>query len=134
MEDTDDREHTSEWRAAKVVDVHRGGRYATSECKVFLVREWLKIRCESNMGAVFQHSGSPEGVAFWVKPKEDLFLGGFDSPNPAEMIFPLHPGDRRLLQFFTLRHDSCVGVGFEPSVMVDETWLDGEPSPTVVLR
>lgn len=123
-----------EWNSAKAVDVHRGGLHAASECKVLLVREWLKIRCESTMGAVFQHSGNPEGVAFWVNPRPDIFLEGLDSPNSAEMIFPLRQGDRRLLQFFTMRRDGCVGVGFDPSVMVDETWLEGEPAPTVVLR
>lgn len=122
-----------EWRNAKQVDVVRGGGYAPAQCKVFLVREWIKIKCELTLGAVFQHSGNTEGVAFWVRSKENI-MEDMMATNPAEMIFPLRQGDRRLLQFFTLRHDSCTGVGFDPSVMVDETWLDGEPGPTVILR
>ncbi len=122
-----------EWRNAKQVEVLRRGVYFESDCKAYLVREWLKIKCELPVGAVFQHSGNPEGVAFWVRPKAELIMD-MNSPNPGEMLFPLRQGDRRLLQFFTLRHDSCIGIGFEPSVMVDETWLEGEPAPTVVLR
>jgi hypothetical protein len=98
------------------------------------VREWLKVKCDSNIGAIYQHSGNPEGIAFWVRPKTDLWSGGMEDKNPGEMLFPLRVGDRRLLQFFELRHDSCVGVGFNPSVLVDETWIEGDSAPVVVLR
>lgn len=121
-----------EWASATVVDVPRRG-YEASECVVLRVREWLKIKCDVNVGAIVQHSGTPEGVAFWVRPKMNLWEN-MEDKNPGEMLFPLRVGDRRMLQFFSLRPDPCVGVGFSPSVLIDETWLEGESGPTVVLR
>lgn len=121
-----------EWQEAPPVEVERRSYDATS-CTVFRVREWLKVKCDMAMGAIHQHSGNPEGVAFWIRPKDDLYTG-MESKNGGEMIFPMRPGDRRLLQFFDVRHDPCIGVGYGPSVMVDETWIEGDPAPIVVLR
>lgn len=121
-----------EWQAAPLVEVaHRGAN--TSDCSVTRVREWLKVRCFMNIGAVYQHAGNPEGVSFWVSPKTDVYTD-FDNANGAEMIFPLRQGDRRLLQFYNLGHDPCFGIGFDPGIMVEETWLEGEPGPIVVVR
>jgi hypothetical protein len=124
-----------EWKNATKVDVERGSHVA-SQCDLFLVREWLKVKCNLNVGAIYQHSGKSEGVAFWIRPKPDLWsnAAAMEEANGGEMIFPLRVGDRRLLQFYTLRHDSCVGTAHEPSVMVDETWIEGESAPTMVLR
>ena len=121
-----------EWKSAKQVEVIRRG-YQSSSCVALLVREWLKIKCDLVVGAIWLHSGSAEGVAFWVTPKEDVWTD-MERPNGGEMILPLRSGDRRLLQFFSLRHDSCRGIGHEPSVMVDETWIEGDPAPIVVLQ
>ena len=121
-----------EWKSATKVDVERG-TFAATNCVLYLVREWLKIKCDLSVGAIYQHSGNPEGVAFWVQPKTDIFSTMYEA-NGGEMLFPLRSGDRRLLQFYTLRHDPCIGVGDEPSVMVDETWIEGESAPTVVLQ
>lgn len=122
-----------EWKNATVVDVSRHG-YETSDCTLWLVREWLKIKCDLSIGAIYQHAGNPEGVAFWITPKPNIWSGGMEEKNGGEMIFPLRVGDRRFLQFYRLQHDGCVGVGYGPSVMVDETWVEGDPAPTVVLR
>lgn len=121
-----------EWKTATVVDVERGSSAATN-CVLYLVREWLKIKCNLVVGAIYQHSGNAEGVAFWVQPKTEIFSTMFEA-NGGEMIFPLRSGDRRLLQFYSLRHDPCKGIDYEPSVMVDETWIEGESAPTVVLQ
>jgi hypothetical protein len=119
-----------EWKNAKQVEVIRRG-YQAPSCVALLVREWLKIKCDLVVGAIWLHSG--EGVAFWVTPKEDVWTD-LERANGGEMIMPLRPGDRRLLQFFSLRHDPCTGIGHEPSVMVDETWIEGDAAPIVVLQ
>ena len=121
-----------EWLKARPVEVFRHD-YNSANCIVLRVREWLKVKCDMRVGAIYQHSGNPEGVLFWVGPKLEIYLD-IESKNGGEMIFPLRPGDRRLLQFFELRQDPCVGIGFDPSVIVDETWIEGEPGPIVVLR
>ncbi|MBK9259380.1 MAG: hypothetical protein IPM54_06035 [Polyangiaceae bacterium] len=123
-----------EWKTAPRVEVVRRN-FKTGDCAVFRVREWLKVKCEANVGAIYQHSGNVEGVAYWIRPIPQLYsFSSFEEKNGGEVIFPLRVGDRRLLQFFSLRHDPCIGIGFDPSVMVDETWIEGEPSPVVVLR
>lgn len=122
-----------EWKNATPVHVERRSSDAHS-CDVLRVREWLKVKCDISVGAIYQHAGTPEGVSFWVRPIPYLWSNGFEEKNGGEMIFPLRPGDRRLLQFFHLRQDPCVSIGFTPSVMVDETWIEGDPGPTVVLR
>lgn len=121
-----------EWKNAIPVDVERGS-YASRDCVLIRVREWLKIKCNLAVGAIYQHAGNPEGVAFWVHPKPEIW-STIDEANGGEMIFPLRVGDRRLLQFFVLRRDPCTSVGFEPSVLVDENWIEGESAPTVVIR
>jgi len=121
-----------EWKTAQVVDVDRRN-YASSYCVVLLVREWLKVKCELSIGAIYQHSGDSRGVAFWIQPKPNIWEN-VELLNGGEMIFPLRVGDRRLLQFFEARRDPCIGIGFEPSVLVDETWIEGESAPTVVLE
>jgi hypothetical protein len=122
-----------EWKAAPAVEVARRDGYRTNACTVYRVREWLKVRCEMSVGAIYEHSGNPEGIAFWVRPIENVWAN-MEQANGGEVIFPLKVGDRRLIQFFALQHDPCIGMGYGPSVMVDETWLEGEPGPIVVLR
>jgi len=121
-----------EWKTATRIEVTRR-KSGTSACRVFRVREWLKVKCDMSVGAIHQHLGTAEGVSFWISPTKTVSFPG-NEKNGGELLFPMRLGDRRLLQFFELRHDMCVGVGFSPSVIVDETWLEGDASPTVVLR
>jgi hypothetical protein len=123
----------AEWETAKRVEVHWNSAESKS-CRALLVREWLKVKCEMSVGALWLHTGSEQGVAFWIQPAKESEMWMMDTPNGGEVILPLRPGDRRLIQFFARAHDSCIGFGTSPSVMVDETWLEGDPGPTVVLR
>lgn len=123
-----------EWETAKQVEVYQNSSDAR-DCRALLVREWLKIKCNMSVGALWLHTGSEQGVAFWVQPVPQEQMYDYYAANGGEVILPLRQGDRRLIQFFARTPDSCTGIaGTRPSVMVDETWLDGESAPTVVLR
>lgn len=123
----------TEWQEAKQVEVHFNSAQSKS-CKALLVREWLKVKCDMSVGSVWLHTGSEQGLAFWVQPTTQETMWQMEFPNGGEAILPLRPGDRRLIQFFSRAHDPCTGNGTWPSVMLDETWIEGEPGPTVVLR
>lgn len=123
----------AEWETAKKVEVYQNS-YQASNCRALLVREWLKIKCNMSVGALWLHTGSEQGVAFWVQPVSQEQMWQMDEPNGGEVILPLRAGDRRIIQFFARAHNPCLGIGTSPSVVVDETWLEGESAPTVVLR
>jgi len=122
-----------EWQNAKQVEVYLNSPQST-RCKALLVREWLKVKCEMSVGSLWLHTGSEQGVAFWVQPTSQEDMWNMEVANGGEVILPLRQGDRRLIQFFARAHDPCTGIGTSPSVMVDETWIEGEPGPIVVLR
>lgn len=123
----------AEWENAKQVEIYHNSVKSTL-CKALLVREWLKVKCNMSVGNLWLHSGSEQGVAFWVQPVPLDEMYNVENANGGEVILPLRVGDRRLIQFFAKAHEPCVGIGTAPSVMLDETWIEGEPGPVVVLR
>ena len=58
----------------------------------------------------------------------------WDQINGGELILPMRPGDRRIVQFFQLVPNMCVGVASSSSVILDEAWIEGDKVPTIVLR
>ena len=123
----------AEWESAKQVEVYLNS-YQAKNCKALLVREWLKIKCAMSVGGLYLHTGSEQGIAFWAQPAPESEMWNMEFANGGEVILPLRSGDRRLIQFFARAHDPCVGMGTWPSVMLDETWIEGDPGPIVVLR
>jgi len=94
------------------------------------VREWLRVTCGIQMAAVALIAGNPEGVTVWVKGRtEEGEVSG-----PAEAMFPMRPGDRRIFQFFDLEPGSW-GSGFPKNgPVVQAYWLEGAPAPVVIAR
>ncbi|HRI63554.1 MAG TPA: hypothetical protein PK156_04935 [Polyangium sp.] len=119
-----------EWKNGQHVRVTRRSAEARS-CEAYLVREWLKIKCTKNIAAVAQQSGNTNDVFFWVAPNEKMDWGYL---NGGEVMFRMQPGDQRVIEFFQMIFESCFGHQAWPWVVVDETWLENEPHPTVVLR
>jgi hypothetical protein len=119
-----------EWKNAPPIAVTRRAGEG-SVCQTYRVREWLKIKCALYVAAIEQHGGSPENVFFWVGP-----IVGFDwsTINGGEVMFPMRPGDQRVIEFFRVMPETCFGRQAYPWIIVDELWIEGEPSPTVVIR
>ena len=119
-----------EWKTATPVEITRRSGDA-KRCLAYRVREWLKVKCSMIVAEIHQYGGSPEGVFLWIGPKPDF---GWDTKNGGELIFPMRQGDRRILQFFELVPNMCVGSASSTSIIVDEVWIEGDKGPTVVLR
>ena len=103
---------------------------AAAGCRAYRLREWLRFRCpDLTVAAVSLLGGQTKGVAFWITPPK-----GSDLPRGGEVMFPLRPGDRRVVQLLTF------GAGYDgpftilPAVVLQEHWIEGDPTPTVIAR
>lgn len=126
-----ERPTLEEWKSAVVLEVTRRSPEAVG-CRAYRVREWLKVHCDFLMAGIRQLGGGADGVLLWVVPKtsENLWEPG----QGGQVILPMRPGDRRVVQFFALDGGDYGGIWSTPSVVLDEVWLEGAPGPTVILR
>lgn len=100
-------------------------------CEAHRVREWVRVRCRAQVEGELI-GGSPEGVRMfhseeYVRPRDPRFY--WSSPRRVDdliVVFPTRPGDRRLIQGVSGLARLDVGL------MISESWLDGEPAPTIV--
>jgi hypothetical protein len=128
-----------EWKTAPVVALTASSPRASVECRAYRVREWLKIHCDrgqafdggSTYAGVRLLAGRPDGVSVWVSP--------FDQRAPrrggCELIMPVRPGDRRVLQIYDLDQGYYEGPGYpRRAFVVDEVWMEGDKGPTVIVR
>jgi hypothetical protein len=125
-----ERPTLAEWRQAQRVEVARRS-FAASSCGVYVVREWLKVHCRSDIAGIRQYAGSPDGVLTYVRQRADGEMTFI--PIFGEVVMPMRVGDRRMIQFFSGQAGGY-GISSDPSMVVHETWLEGEERPTVVLR
>ena len=97
------------------------------------VREWVRVSCPDLVTAsIAMLGGNPKGMAFWIDPVRE----GQDGKLPAggEVMFPVRRGDRRVVQLLSF------GPGYEgpftqlPALVVQESWLDGEERPVLLLH
>lgn len=114
----------AEWQSATEVKLTRTSRSATG-CIATRVREWMRVRCPQKTFAISLLGGSNEGLSFWIGPEE--------KGRPGEVQFPLRRGDRRVVQLWTDGKAPDGGVVPEPSLVVQEQWVEGEPAPTVTV-
>jgi hypothetical protein len=112
----------AEWQAATQVKLSRTSP-AASGCVASRVREWLRVRCPQRTFAISLLGGSNEGLSFWIGPE--------DKGRPGEVQFPLRRGDRRVLQLWTDGKAADGSAMPEPSLVVQEQWLEGQAAPTV---
>jgi len=118
-----------EWQNTTPIAVTRHSPNA-SACHTFRVREWLKIKCDQKIAYIRQHGGNSKEVFTWIGP--DSYQWG--TINGGEVMFPLRPGDQRVLEFYETIPEMCSGRQALPWLIVDEIWVEGDASPTVVIR
>jgi hypothetical protein len=128
--ETSPRPTLEEWKSATPIQVTRRSINA-HDCDVFRVREWLKIKCNTIVAVIKQHGGNPENVFFWIGSHDGI---SWSEVNGGEIILPMRPGDQRIFEFFRLFPETCFGRQALPWLLVDETWVEGDPGPTVVIR
>ncbi|MEZ4439601.1 MAG: hypothetical protein R3B72_10965 [Polyangiaceae bacterium] len=121
-----DRPTLDEWKASTPFSPTRRSPRA-AECRASRVREWIKVHCDVPIMILRQIAGDTEGVMPWVvqPPADDPW-----SQQGGEVIFPLRPGSRRIVQFFRAGSDGY-DFGSEAWLIVEAGWLD---EPQVVLR
>jgi hypothetical protein len=128
--DSSSRPTLEEWKTATPIEVTRRS-ISGRDCDVLRVREWLKVKCHTVVAAIKQHGGSPENVFFWIGAHDTV---NWAEINGGEIIFPMRPGDQRTFEFFRLFPETCFGRQALPWLVVDEVWIEGETTPTVVIR
>jgi hypothetical protein len=113
-----------DWKEAKPREL---ARPLPTGCEARSLREWLRLRCTGRrFASVGVISGDGRGVAIWVEPGKEAKDG------IVEIILPLRPGDRRILQVTEMASD-VRGTGDQrASFIVSEQWVAGEPAAVVV--
>lgn len=119
-----------EWKTAEHIRVTRRSAEGRA-CETYRVREWFKVKCTKNLAVVKQHGGNTNDVFFWIGPNNS---SDWAYVNGGEVMFRMRPGDHRVFEFFQMFPDMCYGQQSWPWVIVDETWVEGEAKPTVVIR
>lgn len=125
-----------EWKGAVLVEPTRRSPRA-SLCRVYLVREYVKVHCPYILAGIRQHTGGSKDVQLWVTPKKIDPDGINDlsaAPNGGQVIFPLARGEARMFQFFELSFEGYGGASPASSVVVDSYWASGRPAPNLILR
>lgn len=119
-----------EWKTATSVQATRRSIEA-GPCRVYVVREWLKVYCDASYMGIEQLAGSPKDVLLWVAPiNRELETAGVG----ADTVVRMAPGDRRLFQLYSVDASAYSGIWAELSLVIDETWIEGATLPTVILR
>jgi len=111
------------WRDAVAFPLSRT-RLGDAHCTGERLGAWLRLRCPGPTFAVTLAAGAADGVSFWIGPAAE---GAW-----AQLQLPLAPGDRRVIQLFRPGNDASGGVVPEASLTVQEHWLPGAPTPTIV--
>ena len=111
-----------EWVTAEPAKLSRTSS-AAKDCAASRVREWLRVHCRRKTFAISLLGGTSEGLSFWIGPEAD--------GQPGEVQFPLRRGDRRVVQLWKQGTDEDGHVVPEPSLVLQESWLDADPEPTI---
>lgn len=109
-----------EWKNADPVSLPR----IKKRCRVFRVREWLRVNCEvDELAQITLIVGAREGV--------ELTEGRYGAG--ADIVFPARRGDRRIFEIDQQTYAYKNYAAWEPAVVVTESWLDGDAAPTLTV-
>jgi hypothetical protein len=110
-----------DWSAAVRVRPTRLG--AGVNCRVEVVREWMRVRCSSETFAISLLGGDYEGIAYWIDPVT----------KDGEVLMPLRRGGKHVFQLWKAGKDRAGAFAPEPTWVVQEYWLEGAPAPTLTI-
>lgn len=130
--ESSERPSATEWKTAPLVEPTRRSPKG-EDCRVFRVREWIKVHCDGMSASITQLAGDTEDVSLWVAQKPDDRMWEAEGQG-AEAVFPLRQGDRRVFQRFEAVGGEYGGFGLEGGVVIDARWLEIEKGPRLVLR
>jgi hypothetical protein len=110
-----------EWTGAVRVRPTRASPRAI--CRAEVVREWLRVRCSVETFAISLLGGDFEGIAFWIDP----------ATHDGEVLMPLRRGGRHVFQLWKAGKDKAGAFTPEPTLVIQEHWLEGAPAPTLTI-
>lgn len=127
-----DHPKPDEWKKAEPVALVRP---LPSSCHARLLREWLRIRCDSwnpQSGAIL--TGDADDVFFFMVSAQSRMMHtqGRNSEGYVTLELPLRRGDRRLIQ---LTESDLMGYGgLGPQrlkMLLSVRWFDDDNGPTI---
>lgn len=116
-----------DWQAATRVKITRRGPRAEG-CRAWRTGAWIKVHCDVRTTAVSLLGGAFKGISMWMREPP----AGSPSPESSEVIFPIRPGDRRIMEFFSFG-ETYGGSMVSPGIVLQEYWLEGASAPTLVM-
>jgi hypothetical protein len=124
------RPTAEEWKSAAPFALARKSRDASS-CEATRVREWLRVRCPMPaMGALKTMGANRRGERLRI---EERFEQQSWSSSGAEVVLPMRPGDRRVIEWLSLDSGYKGLSGFSTVFVVSEQWIAGEREPIVTV-
>lgn len=119
----------TEWKSAEPIAARRPMPY---DCRGWLFREWVKIRCSLVPQAGGVLVGPAEDVAFHLDAKVDGYL--IHGLGTSEVVFPVRRGEHRVIQLTGTDQDEYSSPHNQNSgVIVSQQWLAGDPGPSLTL-
>lgn len=117
----------ADWQTATRVRMTRRGPRAEN-CRAWRTRAWMKVHCDTRTTAVSLLGGVFKGVSMWMREPP----AGAPAPEASEVIFPIRPGDRRIVELFSFG-ETYGGSMVSPGLVLQEYWLEGASAPTIVM-
>ncbi len=103
-----------EWKKAPVVSADRNTMH--KRCKVFRVREWVRVECEGYFHSVSMIAGD----------HAEVDVGVIHDNSNVFLVFPIRKGQKRFFQV-----NSVSKWSWFPSFYVSEHWLSSEDTPFI---
>ena len=118
----------------------------STDCTLTLVREWARVRCGTIDDEAGESGGLYGSIVLLAGTRGDLSAtiescrSGRRMPEPrtrATLVMALRPGDRRVVQLYTLSMEASqyqnTPSAQVPGLTLSETWLAGARGPTIVV-
>jgi hypothetical protein len=96
---------------------------AAAGCRVDVLREWLHVKCAGETFALSLLGGDLDGIAFWIEP----------STKEGTVLMPLRRGGKHVVQLWKAGKDRAGGFAPEPTLLLQEYWLEGAAAPVLTL-
>ncbi len=139
-----------EWKSATKVRPSRISP-TLSGCRVWRLREWVKVHCDIKTAVVRLLAGSTEGVTLTVPdsliPEKEFELDPWKLASAhfetmgrfGDLVFPVRRGDRRVFEWMRLEvwdnYEGPPSVGSTSHMIVEEQWLEGaQPELALLAR
>jgi hypothetical protein len=126
----------AEWASASPVPMVR----PNAGCSASRVREWLRVSCRfgDTMIKGIRVIAGAEDVKIEERPLEQgvprLDQWGSPTMRGSMVVFPVRPGDRRLIEFVERMFEGRYTSGEDAAAVISAVWLPGEAGPTIVVN